>query len=198
MWFLRSRRLGDDIGTTIAYFAPGVAELSERLPKLLDAGERLRIDTAVARYVAQGVPQDLAVRVVTFDTLHATLDIAEVASTAKQPVELVAAIYFDVANRLAMPWLREKIAALPGDQHWRMLAKSAMLDDLAGLQRSITASVLAGAPTGGTSSALVARWQQSGGRALERAAQLLGELRAVPSPDSAMLSVTLRELRALG
>jgi glutamate dehydrogenase len=58
--------------------------------------------------------------------------------------------------------------------------------------------VLAGARVGASANALVAEWQHEGGRALERAAQLLGELRAVQSPDSAMLSVTLRELRALG
>ncbi len=39
---------------------------------------------------------------------------------------------------------------------------------------------------------------KANGRALERAAKLLAELRAVAVPDSAMLSVTLRELRALG
>ena len=33
---------------------------------------------------------------------------------------------------------------------------------------------------------------------LERATQLLTELRAVPAPDAAMLSVALRELRSLG
>jgi glutamate dehydrogenase len=32
---------------------------------------------------------------------------------------------------------------------------------------------------------------------LERSGQLFAELRAVPSPDAAMLSVVLRELRAL-
>ena len=89
------------------------------------------------------MPRDLAVRVVTFDTLYATLDIAEVAADAKRPVEPVAAVYFDVANRLGLPWLREKIAALPGDAHWQMLAKSAMQDDLSGLQRALTGTVLA-------------------------------------------------------
>ncbi len=197
VWFLRSRRLGDDIAATIAHFRPGVEALSARLPELQDADEHARVEAAVARYVADGVPRELAARVVTFDTLHATLDIAEVAGSARQPVELVAAIYFDVANRLGMPWLREKIAALPGDQHWRMLAKGAMLDDLTGLQRTITGAVLAGA-SGGSAGERVAAWQQANRRALERAAQLLAELRAVPSPDSAMLSVSLRELRALG
>ena len=81
------------------------------------------------------MPRELAERVVTFDTLYATLDIAEVAGSARWPVELVAAIYFDLANRLGLPWLRDTIAALPGDQHWQMLAKGAMQDDLSGLQR---------------------------------------------------------------
>ena len=202
-WFLRSRRLGDDMGATIANFAPGVAELSERLPKLLDAGERARMDAAVARYVGHGVPKELAVRVVTFDTLYATLDIAEVAANAKRPVDPVATVYFDLANKLGVPWLREKIAALPGDKHWQMLAKSAMQDDLSGLQRALTGTVLAnGGEKGGAEGAapakLLAAWQDGNRRALERAELLLAELRAVPTPDAAMLSVALRELRSLG
>ena len=195
-WFLRSRRLGDDIGATIDNFAPSVAELAERLPKLLDAGERSRVDVAAARYVAQGVPQDLALRVVTFDTLYATLDIAEVAASMKRPVELVAAVYFDLGNKLGLSWLREKIATLPGDKHWQMLAKSAMQDDLSGLQRAFAGTVLANAADASPAK-LVAAWQDVNRRPLERAAQLLAELRAVPAPDAAMLSVALRELRSL-
>jgi glutamate dehydrogenase len=70
-----------------------------------------------------------------------------------------------------------------------------MQDDLTGLQRAITAAVLAGGVA--TPTDMVARWQQVNQRALDRASQLLAELRAVPAPDAAMLSVTLRELRAL-
>jgi glutamate dehydrogenase len=120
-WFLRSRRLAYDMGATISNFAPGVAELSERLPKLLDAGERTRVDAAVAHYVAQGVPKDLAVRVVTFDTLYATLDIAEVAANAKRPVEPVAAVYGPCQPAGCAVVAREDRGT--GDKHWQMLAK---------------------------------------------------------------------------
>lgn len=198
MWFLRSRRLTEDMAATIEHFKPNVDALSARLPQLLDAEERSRVDAAMAHYVAKGVPRELAERVVTFGTLYATLDIAEIAGSARWPVELVAAIYFDLANRLGMPWLRDRIAALPGDQHWRALAKGAMQDDLSGLQRSITGAVLAGGGESESPAALVEAWQASNGRTLERAAQLLGELRAVAAPDAAMLAVALRELRALG
>jgi glutamate dehydrogenase len=197
MWFLRSRRLGDDMAETIAHFAPRIEALASRLPQLLDAAERSRVDAEIARYEAQAVPHDLAARVATFDTLYAALDIIEVAEATQRPVELVADVYFDLATRLGLAWLRDRIAALPGDQHWQMLAKGAMQDDLSGLQRTIAAEVVGGADAG-TSTLLIGAWQDRNRRGIERAVQLLGELRMVAQPDAAMLSVALRELRNLG
>jgi len=196
-WFLRSRRLGDDMATTIAYFKPGVEALSASLPKLLDAAEQARVDERIAALVAVGVPHELAARVVNFDTLYAALDIAEVAADSGKAVEPVAKVYFDVSHRLGLAWLRDKIAALPGDAHWQMLAKSAMQDDVSNLSRNIAAEVVSGASQDAVPDNLLGAWQDRNRRALERAAQLLTELRAVPVPDAAMLSVALRELRSL-
>jgi glutamate dehydrogenase len=195
-WFLRSRRLAEDMAATIAHFTPQVAALATRLPQLLDPGERARIDAAVAAYVANRVPPPLAARVVAFDTLYAALDIVEVAGTAKRPVETIAELYFSLATRFGLPWLREKIAALPGEAHWQMLAKGAMQDDLSSLQRTITAEVLSGGDSGAPAK-LVAAWEDRNRRSVERAVQLFGELRATSSVDAAMLSVALRELRNL-
>ena len=197
-WFLRSRRLSDDMAASIAQFAPRAEALATRLAQLLDSADRARVEAAVARYVALGVSQELATRIVALDTLYSTLDIVEVADATRRPVELVAEIYFDLSTRLGVPWLREKIAALPEDQHWRMLAKGAMLDDLSGLQRSIAGEVLTGGGDIAASTGLIAAWRDRNRRAIERGAQLLSELRAAGSPDAAMLSVALRELRNLG
>ena len=196
-WFLRSRRLAEDMAATIAHFTPQVAALANQLPQLLDPGERARIDAAAAAYVAKEVPQPLAQRVVAFDTLYAALDIVEVAGAAKRPVETVAELYFALATRLGLPWLREKIAALPGDAHWQMLAKGAMQDDLSSLQRTITAEVLSSGGESNTPQKLIAAWENRNRRGVERAAQLFGELRATAAVDAAMLSVALRELRNL-
>jgi glutamate dehydrogenase len=197
MWFLRSRRLAEDMAATIAHLTPKVEALAKRLPQLLDPGERARIDAGVAKYVKQGVPAELATRVVTFDTLYAALDIIEVAGSAKRTPETVAELYFELSTKLGLPWLREKMAALPGDAHWQMLAKGAMQDDLSGLQRTITAEVLVGGDEIAAPAVLIAAWQDRNRRGIERSAQLLGELRAAGSPDAAMLSVALRELRNL-
>ena len=197
-WFLRSRRLSEEMGATIAHFASRVEALAARLPALLDAGGRSRVSAAVADYAGKGVPEVLAVRVVTLGALYSTLDIVEVAAATNRPVELVAEIYFELSTRLELPWLREMIVRLPGDKHWQMLAKTAMHDDLSGLQRAIAGEILSEGEGITARDELLAVWQKRNHRAIERAQQLLGELRAAPEADSAMLAVALRELRNLG
>jgi glutamate dehydrogenase len=198
MWFLRSRRLTEDMAATIAHFQPRVEALAARLPELLDAGDRARLESAIGDYRAKGVPESLAARMVALDTLYSTLDIVEVAGATQRPVELVAEIYFDLSTRLGLPWLREMIARLPGEEHWQMLAKGAMHDDLSGLQRTIAGEALTGAGDIVAREALIAAWQERNRRAIERVQRLLAELRSAPAADSAMLAVALRELRNLG
>ncbi len=197
VWFLRSRRLADDMAATIAYFEPNVTALSTALPRLLDTAEQERLAARAADLAGKGVPGELAARVAAFDTLQAALDVAEVAADAGKPVERVAAVYFDIANHLGLAWLSEKIAALPGGAHWRVLARSAMQDDVAALARNVTSRVVAGSADGAPGASLVGAWRDANRRALERAAQLMGELRNVNKPDEAMLAVALRELRSL-
>jgi glutamate dehydrogenase len=98
---------------------------------------------------------------------------------------------------LGVPWLRERIAALTGDQHWQLLAKAAMSDDLSGLQRTITGDVLTGGGDLDSAMALITAWQERNRGPIERVQQLFSELRAASATDGAMLSVALRELRNL-
>jgi glutamate dehydrogenase len=197
-WFLRSRRLAEDMAATIAHFRPPVEALAARLPALLDTASRARVDAAVADYVAKGVPEEFAARVVTLDALYSALDIVEIAGATRRPVELVAEIYFELSTQLGLPWLREMIARLPGEAHWQMLARAAMHDDLSGLQRTIAANVVTGSGDSAARDPLLAEWQERNRRAIERARQLMAELRSAPGADGAMLTVALRELRSLG
>ncbi len=196
-WFLRSRRLTDDMAATIAHFAPRIAALAKLLAQMQDDGERARIGFAIAKYVDRGVSQALATAVVSFDTLYAALDIIEVADESGRAPESVAGLYFELSNKLGLPWLRDRMGALPDGAHWQMLAKEAMQDDLSGLQRKITGEVLTGSSENAAQEMLIAAWQDRNRRGIERAGQLLTELRSAGSVDSAMLSVALRELRGL-
>ncbi len=197
-WFLRSRRLTDDMAATIALFTPRVEALACELPHLLDPADKERADGAIAGYAAKGVPEAVAARVVALPTLYSTLDIVEVAEASKRPAELVARIYFDLSTRLGIPWLRDRLAALPADEHWKMLARAAMQDDLSSLQRSIASEVLTAGSDLNKARELISAWRDRNARAIERQAQLSTELHAAPAVDAAMLSVALREMRGLG
>ena len=200
-WFLRSRRLSEEMAGTIAHFGQAVETLAARLPHVLDAADRAQMDSLADGLRQSGVPEVLAFRVASLDPLFAALDIAEVAGGSQQPVERVAGVYFDLATELGLPELRAQITALPADQHWQAMARGAMLDDLTSLQRTITAEALNGDGRGDAEviapQAMVSAWKARNQRAIGRTQQLLAEVRNAPAMDVSMLSVVLRELRHL-
>jgi glutamate dehydrogenase len=196
-WFLRSRRLAEPMEQTIGRFQPGVETLYAEIGRLLDAQGRSQLDIQAVRWTQAGVPREIAARVAALDTLFAALDIVEVAEATQRAVPTVAGVYFALSSKLGFAWLRERIGQIPGDSHWQALAKGSMRDDLAGLARTLAANVVAAGAAADEPAALVARWEGANRDAMERAARLLGELRAAPAPDLAMLSVALRELRNL-
>jgi glutamate dehydrogenase len=174
-----------------------VDALAALLPKLTEVGDSAGVRTGADVYAARGVPEQVAARVAALDTLYSTLDIVEIGDATGRRVELVAQIYFAVSTHLGVPWLRARIAELPEDQHWRRLAKGAMLDDLSALQRTVTAEVLTGGGAIENAPALIDAWRGRNARAIERETRLLDELRAASLIDPPMLAVALRELRTL-
>jgi glutamate dehydrogenase len=81
------------------------------------------------------------------------------------------------------------VSSLPSDGYWQGMAKNSLGDDLAALQRELTADALR---AGGQIA-----WETAQHAAIERAQRMLSELADTKSADLAMLSVALRELRHL-
>ena len=194
-WFLRSRRLTDDMAATIETFRAGVNAVREAL-----AASRNGLDdsTIADRFIAAGVPEALARRVAAYEPLVGALDITEIAAATARPIPTVASVYFDLSDRLGLPWLRERIGALPADSHWRALARTAMRDDLSALARSLASRALTEAGDTADTATLLLAWKAKHATALARAERLIGELKTTPALDLPMLSVALRELRNLG
>jgi glutamate dehydrogenase len=193
LWLLRNRRHLADIAASIAYFRPGIEALDALLPGALAEGERAAFERTSARYAEAGVPPGLAAQVARFDALPAALDLVEVAEALGREVRAVAEAYFALGGRLEFPWLRARIAELPAESHWQTLAKAALRDDLAGMQRQLTADVLRGAA--GDPRAALAAWEEANRPLLERFRQVHADLRAHKTLDLAMASVAMRELR---
>jgi glutamate dehydrogenase len=189
-WFLRSRRLGEPMARTIEQFGAAARGLVQFLKAGPVTGScQSPIDEMRTRFQQQRVPEPLAFDVAAAATSLAALDLAEVAEAASQPFDAVASTYFAIGDVLGLARLRAQVATLPSDSYWQALAKAASSDDLAELQRQLTADALR---AGG-----MEPWQRAQAVALDRARRMLGELADAKTTDLAMLSVALRELRNL-
>jgi glutamate dehydrogenase len=188
-WFLRSRRLTEPMEATVKQFAPAVDALRKTIAAEAAASPK------AAAWVTAGVPAPLAQRVASSEGLYAALDVTEVAESTRQDVADVCQAHLGVAARLGLARLRQQIDGLPADSYWQSLAKAALSDDLAGLQRAITQEVLEAG--GGSAAQMLAAWEVLNTSALERAQRVLAELGDTQAADLAMLSVALRELRNL-
>ena len=188
--FLRSRRLFEPTKQQVARFVPAVQALHG--PAEADARRSQRF----AQWVEAGVPPALAAQVDGAAQLFHALDIAEIAEATRRPLELAAQVHAGVGERLGLARMQQQIEMLPEQGFWQGLAKLALTDDLADLQRSIALEAL-GHPDASAAEVLD-RWEAGNRQALVRARRLLTELQDAPGSDLAMLSVALRELRNLG
>jgi glutamate dehydrogenase len=197
LWFLRYKNLRDDIAKTVEHFASGVQAVAAGLDKFLSSGENAGLALEAERLSKNGVPADLAKRLVSFDPLYSALDIVETAIETKRGVEEVAGAYFSVGERLNLSWLRAQIGGLPVDSHWQTLAKMGLGEDLSKLQTDITGLVFKLSPEARESNALISAWEVQNKSELDRIRQLLADVQSAGVPDLSMLSVALRELENL-
>jgi glutamate dehydrogenase len=197
LWFLRRRREKLPIADVIRIFTPGLDALARLLPAGLASSDRSAFEASVSRLAAAGVPKDLATRYSELEGLYAVLDATEVTLEQKRPIEVIGTLYFALVGELDLRWISEKITALPTDTPWQALARNALRDDLASQQRALTSTVAKLSPGSADPPAMLAAWKERYASAIARYAAMIEELRRAPSLDLAVLSVLLRELRAL-
>ena len=197
LWFLRRRREKLPIAEVIAIFQPGLAALAKALPGVLAPSDRAAFEASTQGLAAAGVPADLARRYAALEGLYAVLDSTEVAVEQKKPIEVIGALYFALVGDLDLRWVSEKITALPSDTPWQALARNALRDDLASQQRTLTSTVAKLSPESTDPARMLAAWKERYATALARYHSMIEELKRGQNLDLAVLSVLLRELRAL-
>jgi glutamate dehydrogenase len=195
-WLLHSRRPPFDVQATIDFLAAGVLTVGSGLPKLLTGSDLTGFEDRRDSFTSRGVPVGLAERVAAMVPAYSAFDIVDVAAGTGRPVEETAEVYFDLADRLQITRLRDRITALPREDRWNTMARAALRDDLYSAHASLAADVLQVTGPGSPEERLAA-WVQRNDSAVRRAGQTLTEIWETDRFTVATLSVAVRAVRTL-
>ncbi len=188
-WFLHNRNAPLDIAAAVGQFLSGSSAIAERLPGLLQAGEKQAAEETAAAYVASGVPEPLAAKIATLWALRSVFDLSEWAPRCGRTVEELATIFFTLSGHLELDWLRARIDEVPIDDRWKVLGRQALSDDLFSLQAALAADA---ATQGG-----VDAWFAANRDEVNRYLQVVRDIKSSGWFDLINLSVAVRVVRNL-
>ncbi|WP_026252146.1 NAD-glutamate dehydrogenase [Streptomyces sp. PsTaAH-124] len=196
-WLLNNRPQPLQLGETVEFFADRVEQVWAQLPKLLKGADQEWYQQVYDELSAAGVPDELAGRVAGFSSAFPALDIVSVADRMGRDPMDVAEVYYDLADRLAITQLMDRIIELPRDDRWQSMARAAIREDLYAAHAALTADVLAVGDATATPEQRFEVWEEKNAPILSRARTTLEEIRGSDAFDLANLSVAMRTMRTL-
>ncbi len=109
----------------------------------------------------------------------------------------VAEVYYDLADRLRITQLMDRIIELPRADRWQSMARASIREDLYAAHASLTADVLAVGNGASTPEQRFKAWEEKNAAILGRARTTLEEIQSSDAFDLANLSVAMRTMRTL-
>ncbi|MFF3622966.1 NAD-glutamate dehydrogenase [Streptomyces sp. NPDC002467] len=196
-WLLNNRPQPLQITETIDFFSARVAEVWAELPKLVRGADLEWYQSILDELTGEGVPEELAAKVAGFSSAFPTLDIVAIADrTGVDPLG-VAEVYYDLADRLDITQLMDRIIELPRSDRWQSMARASIREDLFAAHGALTADVLSVGEGDSTPEERFKAWEEKNAALIGRARTTLDEIRGSDDFDLANLSVAMRTMRSL-
>ncbi|MET9322954.1 NAD-glutamate dehydrogenase [Streptomyces sp. NPDC003038] len=196
-WLLNNRPQPLQITETIEFFQDRVTRVWAELPKLVRGADLEWYGSIMDELTGEGVPEELAAKVAGFSSAFPTLDIVAIADrTGAGPLD-VAEVYYDLADRLEITQLMDRIIELPRADRWQSMARASIREDLFAAHAALTADVLSVGNGSSTPEERFKAWEERNAALIGRARTTLDEIRGSDDFDLANLSVAMRTMRSL-
>ncbi|MFD9729483.1 NAD-glutamate dehydrogenase [Streptomyces sp. NPDC059072] len=196
-WLLNNRPQPLQITETVELFQARVEQVWAELPKLVRGADLEWYQSVLDELTGEGVPEELAAKVAGFSSAFPTLDIVAIADrTGVDPLG-VAEVYYDLADRLDITQLMDRIIELPRSDRWQSMARASIREDLFAAHAALTADVLSVGDGEATPEERFKAWEEKNAALIGRARTTLDEIRGSDDFDLANLSVAMRTMRSL-
>ncbi|MFG3494473.1 NAD-glutamate dehydrogenase [Streptomyces sp. NPDC047928] len=196
-WLLNNRPQPLQLAETIDFFAERVEDVWNELPKMLRGADLDWYESLVEELTGAGVPDELALRVAGFSSAFPTLDIVAIADRTGKGSLSVAEVYYDLADRLRITQLMDRIIELPRADRWQSMARASIREDLYAAHAALTSDVLSVGNGASTPQERFQDWERKNASLLSRARTTLEEIQSSDAFDLANLSVAMRTMRTL-
>ncbi|WP_328431618.1 NAD-glutamate dehydrogenase [Streptomyces sp. NBC_00453] len=196
-WLLNNRPQPLQLAETVDFFAERVEQVWQQLTKLMRGADLEWWQQIYDELTGAGVPDELATRVAGFSSAFPALDIVSVADRmGKEPMD-VAEVYYDLADRLHITQLMDRIIELPRTDRWQSMARASIREDLYAAHAAVASDVLAVGNGTSTPEQRFKAWEEKNAAILGRARSTLDEIQGSETFDLANLSVAMRTMRTL-
>ncbi|KIF03569.1 NAD-glutamate dehydrogenase [Streptomyces sp. RSD-27] len=196
-WLLNNRPQPLQITETVELFSARVAQVWAELPKLVRGADLEWYQSVMDELTGEGVPSELAAKVAGFSSAFPTLDIVATADRTGVDPLAVAEVYYDLADRLDITQLMDRIIELPRSDRWQSMARASIREDLFAAHAALTADVLSVGNGNSTPEERFKAWEEKNAALIGRARTTLDEIRGSDDFDLANLSVAMRTMRSL-
>ena len=194
-WLLHHQRGPLDVAAAVAEYGPDVAGLRPQLGRLLTGAPALTATRTADRWLAAGLPGELAESMATSGQAHTLLSVAQVARRLHIDAGRAGEVHYRLGDALAIDLLDAGVDVLPRQGRWDAMARAALRDELLAAHADLTAEVLASADPDADPKTVVAAWIAADPTVAKRVATI-GQL-ADGTTDVARMNVSLSQVRAM-
>lgn len=191
-WLLRKIKDRSNILSLIDEYGSDMTELIAILPKITSATEYTKVKMVEDQLLAANVNEKLVKFIARSSVLPQLFDIAMIARETNRKLENIAVNYFYVGRVLRMDWLRRSLIALPENNKWQALSRSALLADGYAIYSTFIKNAIN--DTNQNDENFAKTWIDKEAGKITKVNQMFDELQSYKSIDLAMLSAAVREL----
>jgi glutamate dehydrogenase len=196
-WFVDVRFPITDVAAEIERYHDVVETLGSCCPDLMRGAERQTLFDDAEKLIALGLPSDVALRVAELLSAYLLLDVVEIAHATGYNPRTVAELHYAISERLSIDELLTRVTALPRDDRWSTLARSAARHDVYAALSAVTTAVLRSTDDSLGADQRIDTWVEQNVERVERARSTVRAALDREVADLATLSVALRVLRSL-